>query len=110
MDNGVTYQDENAIITEVINGQEVLMSPRPALTHSAVAGNIHRIFSTFLRGKRCKTFFEPDVFLDEKIDYYHPILYTVIIISLLGLISSAVSISNKKKRRKEKLKQLISEE
>lgn len=65
MDNAVTYQDENAIITEVINGQEVLMSPRPALTHSAVAGNIHRIFSTFLRGKRCKTFFEPDVFLDE---------------------------------------------
>ena len=27
-----------------------------------------------------------DVFLDEKIDYYHPILYTVIIISLLGFL------------------------
>ena len=65
MNNAAIYQDENAIISEIINGKEVLMSPRPATKHAITAGNIHRIFSNFLRGKRCKTFFEPDLFLDE---------------------------------------------
>ena len=74
MNNAATYQDDNAIITEIINGQEVLMSPRPALTHSAVAGNIHAIFRRFLRGKRCKTFIEPDVFLDENNNFVPDVL------------------------------------
>ncbi len=64
MNSTAIYQDDHTII-EKINGQEVLMSPRPALTHSAVMTNISRIFSSFLRGKRCKTFSEPDVFIDE---------------------------------------------
>lgn len=72
--NNTAYQDDNAIITEIINGQEVLMSPRPALTHSAVAGNIHAIFRRFLRGKRCKTFIEPDVFLDENNNFVPDVL------------------------------------
>ena len=45
-----------------------------------------------------------DVYLDEKIEYYHPILYTVMIISIIGLISSYVSIKNKKKKRKKRKK------
>lgn len=65
MDNGVTYQDENAIITEVINGKEVLMSPRPATKHAITAGNIYHIFRGFLKGKHCKAFFEHEVHLDE---------------------------------------------
>ena len=65
MDNAVTYQDENAIITEVINGKEVLMSPRPATKHAITAGNIYHIFRGFLKGKRCKAFFEHEVHLDE---------------------------------------------
>ena len=65
MNNAAIYQDENAIITEIINGQEVLMSPRPATRHTIIAGHIHHIFRRFLTGKRCKVFFEPDLFLDE---------------------------------------------
>ncbi len=65
MDNAAAYQDENAIITEVINGKEVLMSPRPATKHAITAGNIYHIFRGFLKGKRCKAFFEHEVHLDE---------------------------------------------
>ncbi len=65
MENAVAYQDDHAII-ERIDGREVLMSPRPAIKHSAIAGNIYSIFRRFLRGKRCKVYMEPDVFLDEK--------------------------------------------
>ncbi len=63
--NNVAYHDGNAIITETINGREVLMSPRPATKHAITAGNVYHIFRRFLKGKRCKVFFEPDLFLDE---------------------------------------------
>ena len=66
MTNAAESWQDDGIITETIDGREVLMSPRPATTHGIVAGNIYRIFSSFLRGKRCKALFEPDVFLDEK--------------------------------------------
>ena len=45
-----------------------------------------------------------DAYLDEKIDYYHPIIYTIIIISVLSLISLYINKKNKKKRRKSKRK------
>ena len=45
-----------------------------------------------------------DVYLDEKIEYYHPIIYTIIIISLLSFITLLISIKNKKKRRKKRRK------
>ncbi|MEE3343235.1 MAG: serine hydrolase [Bacilli bacterium] len=45
-----------------------------------------------------------DVYLDEKIDYYHPVLYTIMVISLLGIISSIYSIFNKKKTKKKRRK------
>ena len=64
MQNAAQYEEDNVIV-ETINGQEVLMSPRPATPHNRVASNIHGIFWQFLRGKRCEVFFEPDVFLDE---------------------------------------------
>ena len=66
MSNAVAYQDENAIITEIINGQEVLMSPRPATRHSRTAGRIYGIFFHFLRKKRCEAFFEHEVHLDDE--------------------------------------------
>ncbi|MBR1761143.1 MAG: Uma2 family endonuclease [Schwartzia sp.] len=66
MSNAVAYQDENAIITEIINGQEVLMSPRPATRHSRAAGRIYGIFFHFLRKKRCEAFFEHEVHLDDE--------------------------------------------
>ena len=72
MDN-LAYQDEHAI-TETINGKEVLMSPRPATQHSRIASNIHGIFWQFLRRKRCETFFEPDLFLDENNNFVPDVL------------------------------------
>ena len=56
---------DGLVAKEVINGREVMMSRRPAVRHALVAGNIYNIFANFLKGKRCKVFFEPDVFLDE---------------------------------------------
>ena len=66
MNNGATYQDENALITEIIDGKEYLMSPRPAPRHMTVSTNIHHIFKRFLKGKKCKAFLEVDVHLGEK--------------------------------------------
>lgn len=50
---------------ELIGGEEKMLA-RPAVNHAAVAANITRIFTTYLRGKRCRFFAEVDVFFDEK--------------------------------------------
>ncbi len=63
--SATAYQDE-LIITEIIDGKEVAMSPRPSIWHSHIIGNIHRIFSSYLRGKRCRAFIEPELILDER--------------------------------------------
>ena len=52
---------------EIINGREVMMSPRPAISHIRVANNINNIFYNFLKGKKCEAF--PDgteLHLDEE--------------------------------------------
>ena len=49
---------------EVINGQIYMMS-RPVLKHINLAFNISKIFDRFLKGKTCKTYIEPDLFLDD---------------------------------------------
>ena len=52
---------------EIINGRVVLMSPRPAIDHIRVAGNVYNIFSNFLKGRKCEAF--PDgteLHLDEE--------------------------------------------
>ncbi len=52
---------------EIINGREFMMSPRPAISHIRVAGNIYTIFANFLKGKKCEAF--PDgteLHLDEE--------------------------------------------
>ncbi len=70
MSTDLAYQDE--IRQELINGQIVLMSPRPMTNHNRVAFNIAYIFERHLRGKKCTTF--PDgeeVFLTEK-DHFIP--------------------------------------
>ncbi|MBO6236982.1 MAG: Uma2 family endonuclease [Schwartzia sp.] len=65
MNSTAIYQDDHTII-EKINGQEVLMSPRPATRHSRAAGRIYGIFFQFLRKKRCEAFFEHEVHLDDE--------------------------------------------
>lgn len=54
-------------VTEIIDGKVYLMSPRPRMKHTFIAGNIYRIFSAYLVGKPCKAV--PDgaeVHLDNK--------------------------------------------
>ena len=65
MNSTAIYQDDYTII-EKINGQEVLMSPRPATRHSRAAGRIYGIFFQFLRKKRCEAFFEHEVHIDDE--------------------------------------------
>ena len=62
MDN-LAYNDDNRRY-ELINGETVMLA-RPAINHGDVVGNIHMIFKKYLRGKRCRTYIEPDVYLDE---------------------------------------------
>ena len=65
MMNNLAYKDEPR--TEIIHGKTVMMSPSPNLRHNSIAGNIHRIFSNFLRGKRCRVFMDGvDVHLDDE--------------------------------------------
>lgn len=67
MDN-LAYQD--GIHEEIIDGKIVFMSPRPAVNHNIVAGNIFRIFSGYLAarsGEGCIPFGDgTDLYLTEK--------------------------------------------
>jgi Uma2 family endonuclease len=40
---------------ELINGKIVMMAS-PVTNHAVIVGNIHRIFSTYLRGRICKSY------------------------------------------------------
>lgn len=66
------YHDEYAENPryEVINGEEKMLA-RPVTAHAFISRNIMRIFSTFLRGKRCVVLDEVDVYFDEK-NYFIP--------------------------------------
>jgi len=50
---------------EIINGK-IYMISRPNMDHVTIAGNIHDIFKRFLKGRICKVYIEPDVFLDDR--------------------------------------------
>ena len=49
---------------EVIGGQVYMMS-RPSTDHMTVGGNIFNTFKNYLKGKKCRPFYETDVFLSE---------------------------------------------
>ena len=51
MNGNLAYQD--APWDELINGETVLMSPRPSVQHNWIAGNIFVAFSNHLKGKQC---------------------------------------------------------
>ena len=66
--NEFVYQDPPS--EELINGNVVLMSPRPNVNHNRVAFNIHRIFDKYLNGKKCVPFGDGyDLYLSEKERY-----------------------------------------
>ena len=65
MNNSLAYKED--IWEELINGQTVLMSPRPTWSHISTAANIFYIFRKFLFGRKCTPI--PDgmeVYLDEE--------------------------------------------
>lgn len=64
------YREERPF--EILGGKMVSMSPRPAINHNRIAGNIYRIFSLFLKGKSCEAFGDGvDLFLSEE-DHFIP--------------------------------------
>ena len=68
MSENLAYQDDFIAKRreELIDGKPVMMSPRPSVNHSRVAGNIYRLFSNYLNGRRCEPFGDGvDLYLDE---------------------------------------------
>ena len=66
--NEFVYQDPPN--EELINGNVILMSPRPNVNHNRVAFNILRIFDNYLNGKKCVPFGDGyDLYLSEKERY-----------------------------------------
>lgn len=45
-----------------------------------------------------------DVYLNDDLEYYHPVIYGVMIVSLIAMICSLLHIKNNKKKRKKKKK------
>ena len=54
MADNLAYQEEWR--TETHNGEIIYMSPRPAVNHNRVSGNIYRAFGNYLEGKPCDAF------------------------------------------------------
>ena len=50
---------------ELINGEEIMMSPARPI-HNWIAGNLHRILGNYIKGKRCKVYFDVYVLLGEE--------------------------------------------
>ena len=68
MNQNLAYREE--FWEELIGGKLVAMSPRPAINHSRVSGNIYTIFGSFLRGKPCEAFADGvDLYLSEENQY-----------------------------------------
>ena len=64
MEAALAYQEAYDAY-ELINGQEYMMA-RPSFSHMRIEGNIFGAFDRYLRGKKCKAFFEPNVRLSDK--------------------------------------------
>ena len=65
MNDNLAYELE--FWDELIDGEIVLMSPRPATNHNQTAFNIAALFKTFLKGKTCRVFPDGmDLYLTEK--------------------------------------------
>ena len=75
METDLAYQDEPW--EELIDGKIVAMSPGPAWNHISIGGNLYRIFSNFLHGKKCTPIPDGmDLYLTEK-DRFIPDLMVV---------------------------------
>lgn len=65
MADNLAYQED--LRDEMLNGNVILMSPRPAVNHNLAMGNIYHAFASRLVGKKCLPFADgTDVYLTEK--------------------------------------------
>jgi Uma2 family endonuclease len=62
--SNLAFQED--VWEELLDGKTVAMSPRPAVNHDVISGNIYHIIRKFLNGKKCTAFGEVDVYLTEK--------------------------------------------
>ena len=69
MSGALAYQEEYETY-EIINGETYMMSS-PKTNHTRINGNLHNIFSDYLKGKRCESFNNLNLFLDED-NFYIP--------------------------------------
>ena len=72
---------------ELVHGEEVMMAPASA-THNYIGGNLHFMIRRYLKGKRCKVFYETLVFFDKD-ERYIPDLMIVCDKSKYGHIEGA---------------------
>ncbi len=64
MNSNLAYKEKPR--KELLNGETILISPRPSIDHNRVASNIYYAFHTFLTNKLCETFSDgADVHLTE---------------------------------------------
>ena len=69
MNTNLAYQDDawEKRREELIDGEVVMMSPRPAFNHNRVSYNIATLFDNYLKGKKCTPISDGmDLFLDER--------------------------------------------
>ena len=45
-----------------------------------------------------------DIYLNEELKYYHPVVYGIMILSFVAMISSLVSIKKQKRKKRKKKK------
>ena len=69
MYENLAYQEERR--EELIGGEIVMMSPA-ATNHNRIAGNIHGVFWSYLRGKRCVPFGDGEKVFFTDTDHYVP--------------------------------------
>lgn len=65
MNGNLAYQEEPW--EELLDGKIIAMSPRPAVNHNRVAGNVFWIFRTYLNKRKCVPFDDgTDLYLTDK--------------------------------------------
>ena len=110
MSGAVTYKEEYEAY-EFINGREYMMA-RPSIDHIQIGGNIYAQFKNYLRGKRCRTFNEPDVY----INYADHVIPDVVIVCNPAIITKqriegvpdlVVEILSRSTARKDRMEKLL---
>ena len=70
MSNSFDYDYKDERSCEIIDGEARMMSS-PSINHTRINGNLHSIFSNYLRGKTCEPFNQSSVHFSED-DHFIP--------------------------------------